>query len=65
MKAINSLFPICCLPRFQNKSWCKTIQMEMNCVFYDANQTHYHLDGLAPRLAFNLRHTATRKLLLT
>ena len=30
-------------------------------VYFHANQTHYHLNGLAARLVVNQRQTATRK----
>ena len=55
----NSPFPSCCLPGFQRESWFTTIQMEW-VVYFHANQTHYHLDGLAPRLVLNQKQTATR-----
>ena len=32
LRDFNSPFPSCCMPQFQSKSWCTTIQMEMSCV---------------------------------
>ena len=29
----NSPFPSCCMPQYQNESWCTAIHMEMSCLF--------------------------------
>ena len=50
-------FPSSLVPLFQNKSKCETT----HAVSFHANQSHFHKNGFALRLALKHRHKGTRK----
>ena len=53
------------VPLFQNESNCETFHLKMSpaCRFiqFHANQSHFHKNGFALRLALKQRHKGTRK----
>ncbi len=57
-------FPSYPLPLFQNESTCETIQMKMSLILHEnrpVGETHFHMNGFAPRLVLNQRQRVTRK----
>ena len=51
---LNRPFPSFLVPLFQNESKCETFH-------FHANQSHFHKNGFALRLALKQRHMGTRK----
>ena len=52
------------MPLFQSESKCETILTKMGStmqVHFYANQTHFHKNGFALRLALKQRHKGTQK----
>ena len=52
------------MPLFQNESKCETFHMKNEfCMrfHFHANQSHFHKNGFAVRLALKQRHKGTRK----
>ena len=63
--SVNRPFPSSLVPLFQSESKCETFQMKMSssCMqfHFHANQSHFHKNGFALRLALKQRHKRTRK----
>ena len=56
----NRPFPSSLVPLFQNESKCETFHMK-NEFHSHANQSHFHKNSFALRLALKQRHKGTRK----
>ena len=61
--SLNRQFPSSLVPLFQSESKCETILMKMTCLHEKetACRTHFHMKGLALRLALEQRHKRTQK----
>ena len=62
----NRPFPSSPVPLFQNESKCETFHMKMSSAcsmqfHFHANQSHFHKNGFALKLALKQRHKGTRK----
>ena len=63
-RGVDRPFPSSLVPLFQNESKCETFHMKMSseCRFiFHANQSHFHKNGFALRLALKQRHKGARK----
>ena len=65
--AFNRPFPSSPVPLFQNESKSETFHLKMSICMqfhFHANQTHFHKNSFALRLALKQRHKGTRKWLI-